>query len=153
MNQHIFSKFFEISPKGANIGLINMLPNTLAYVIVSQGVIKDSNTNTPSYTNISDLFTIPTGKTETIESFFVAGKILNTAAGFTKVEVAIFDPNENSLYTEEASGTLIAGDFTFSVNFKLKSFSLEGKYQIRVKVNGSQCEDGNKYYFFVKKLL
>lgn len=128
-----------------------MPANTLSYVLSFENLLRDKDSGAQTFTNVFDFIFLPADKSEVVQSFYTAGRILNTPGGVTQVQVDIYDPEGKIFQSQNTSGTLQPGDFNFSLNFKLVQFKSVGKYLIKVKVNNIPCNDQDRFYFVAIK--
>lgn len=119
---------------------------TLSYLVSVNKSIQDINSKKFTLIDTFTVFFIPKDTPFSLQSFVVAGRVLNLPAGDFKGEVKIIDPTGQVLQSSPLQGTLKSGDLMFTAFFNLVKIEKPGKHFLRMFVEGTQLSDEDRFY-------
>ncbi|HUD02549.1 MAG TPA: hypothetical protein VMR46_00820 [Candidatus Paceibacterota bacterium] len=126
---------------------------TIAYIVTAARSIKDADSKKTSLIDVFDSFTLKKDIKSSSQFFVALIRLLGVPASLdTKVETRIENPKGDIIATTTATGPTITGGVDITNIFGPVEVSEEGKYYLRVWLNGKKLDDGNRYFINVVRV-
>ena len=133
------------------------MENQLQFLTLAKDAIRDAYSDDLTIVRAFDTFYIPSGQTQTIQSFFITGRALLYSQGIvnSSARIKIFNDEGSEIYSVDLGGNKINTDLSVNIIAKcsLVEFKKVGKYSIEVNIKIEEKEFekvGNPIYFWVK---
>ncbi len=129
-----------------------MNKNTVLFALACDSIIRDDITSRPAFIGVFDFLIIPKEEVKIIYTFMIGGKTF-IENPLSDMKVRIYNPDKQLFKEVTINISGITGDTDFRSFFPLTEFTKEGKYLIKIAMDGVEGDDGDRFYFEVKKLL
>jgi hypothetical protein len=125
----------------------------LVYALIAQSAILAAGTNNWSYINVFTDIVLMAGQPNYF-SFAVAARISGVPIKPDVVAtIKLFKEGEEEAFqTLDLPGVIVTSDINVVGQFNAVKITQQGKYLIKILINGIPLDDGDKYFFTVKSL-